>query len=315
MLQLTGEMMRIIRSDRAKRDEKARLRRLSRQNARRLSDERMRRLVDNAARILRAGKPTLFAFEGACRHGLRNSLVAEKWAWGDADGCAAEIVSRALTQLGAVRPTWDQGQPEHAENFTTLRFYCDRCGGLLDEEDRGRRRYCSKLCSSVAGKAIASKSGEAVSLAEYLARLAMRREEKLEAMSGNCETCGAPFIGSAPGIRFCSRACISEARIKHAVRPCPRCGEDFKPVVRGGGEVSKFCSQACAVASRGPREKAPRPQVACEGCGEIFSLKYASKPQRFCSLSCSSRRPRNRSAFRCEPVSEPQEWDFQKGGR
>lgn len=104
-----------------------------------------RKLIDQTAAILRRGEPTDFAFEGFMRHGLRSGLCLRGWSWSDADDMAADIVRSALAQIGAKRPTYQQGQPEWAQDGVILveRERCIRCGWQLPE---GHSKFCSRLC-------------------------------------------------------------------------------------------------------------------------------------------------------------------------
>lgn len=106
-----------------------------------------RRLIDQTAVIMRRGEPTDFAFEGFMRHGLRSGLCLRGWSWADADDMAADIVRSALSQIGAKRPTYQQGQPEWVQDgvITFERERCIRCGWALPE---GNWKYCSARCSS-----------------------------------------------------------------------------------------------------------------------------------------------------------------------
>lgn len=106
-----------------------------------------RKLIDQTAAIMRCGEPTDFAFEGFMRHGLRSGLCLRGWSWPDADDMAADIVRSALAQIGAKRPTYQQGQPEWVQDgvITFERERCIRCGWPMPE---GNWKYCSERCSS-----------------------------------------------------------------------------------------------------------------------------------------------------------------------
>jgi hypothetical protein len=58
---------------------------------------------------------------------------------------AAGIVDAAFKRIGARRPSWQQGQPEWAqEGFSPIsRTRCVRCGTKLPE---GHWKFCSQLC-------------------------------------------------------------------------------------------------------------------------------------------------------------------------
>lgn len=118
----------------------------------RLGRDRRRHLVDSVAAIVRhgieAGQPSRFWCEGLCRHDLRAVLCLEGWGWSDADAAAADVVTAALNQAGARRPSWKEGQPEHTqEGFSPIeRTRCATCSGRLPE---GHRLFCSPTCFEV----------------------------------------------------------------------------------------------------------------------------------------------------------------------
>ncbi|MBO0904219.1 hypothetical protein [Jiella sonneratiae] len=317
MLQLTHTAMRIIRADQTRREAKAAAK--AKAKCRQLNHQVMLRLVESAASILRTGEPTYFEFEGACRSGIRRSLIMQGWKWVDADNAAADVVSAALKQIGAVRPTWDQGQPECAANFSVEHYYCSRCGTSIPDERKasGRAKFCSDLCSTAASLTKARMSGERRSLADYLAQISRTSAEEVRQRTGTCEQCNRPFIAHS-GQLFCSVRCRGLAERSKPEVNCEQCGTAFRSRLNHG-QRQKYCSKTCAdAAATGiERWRKPRPQVTCEGCGSIFSLKVVSRPRRFCSQSCANRKNNSdRARMRCEPVSEPQEWDFQKkGGR
>lgn len=254
-----------------------------------LSQERRRSLIERAADILRSGQPTAFALEGACRHGLRSGLCLDGWTWAAADIEARDIVSRALNQLGARRPTWTEGQPEHtSDGFAPIeRTRCAHCAGKIPE-DRGSRNgptiYCSDLCSQGAAAHRARLSGEQVSRAEWLARAAARRERTFGAEI-DCAHCGKPF---RPGYnvnrqRFCSRTCADAGKVYHRLpeRACVGCGATFKP--QHG--TAKYCSPEC-YQTRGPAPHRGEERT-CPVCQSIFRVHSPKMPQVTCSHRCS----------------------------
>lgn len=115
---------------------------------RRINKDRRRHLVETVAAILKRGEPTVFAFEAACRHGLRSRLCLQGWKWAEADALAAEIVATALNRIGARRPTWEEGQPEFAQNGAGAlieRTRCIRCHKPLPEN---HRKFCGHTCAT-----------------------------------------------------------------------------------------------------------------------------------------------------------------------
>lgn len=234
-------------------------------------------MVSTIATILRQGEPTVFAFEAACRHGLRIRLIFEGWRWADADSTAAEIVATALRRIGAQRPTWLQGQRE----YTISTDQCSWCRGDLTESDilRGRR-FCSVECARArihykGRDQRISPSGDVMgNAAYYILKLAAAPERP-------CQHCGRPYKSADRAARFCSQKCFAEASRTLADRTCanPVCGKVFRP----DKESSRFCSHACFIEGRS-LVLAPR---SCAQCGGAFQPKNESA--MYCSPVCLSR--------------------------
>ena len=185
-----------------------------------LNKDRRRHLVETVAAILKAGEPTYFSFEATCRCSLRSRFCLEGWGWQDADAAAADVVAASLKQIGAQRPTWQQGQPEFNEVgvLAVESVVCVRCKGPLDETlgYSGRKiRFCSKLCRVAHSTAQWKKrQGE-----ELAAKEAVWKRKALERHRANtpeqpCDRCGTMFIpgrhyGNRPPQRFCSKRCVA----------------------------------------------------------------------------------------------------------
>lgn len=110
-----------------------------------INKDRRAHIVRVVISILAQAEPTPFAFEATCRHAIRSRLCLAGWTWAKADDMAASIVRDSLYRIGAKRPTWQQGQPEWAqEGFAPiLRTRCIRCRTPLPE---GHTKFCSQLC-------------------------------------------------------------------------------------------------------------------------------------------------------------------------
>lgn len=123
---------------------------------RRLTKASRDKLVDLVAKVMKAAKDegsaaTLLNFEGPCRHAIRSKLVTKCWGWQEADDLSASIVASALSQIGAIRPDWDEGQPEWAQSSAGSvieRTRCVHCRKPLPH-DENRRKFCSDHCASV----------------------------------------------------------------------------------------------------------------------------------------------------------------------
>lgn len=268
---------------------------LPRQRPRKLNRDRQARVVNATVLLLKTWRNSRFEHEGACRAGLRSALCLEGWRWVEADNCAAEIVGQALNRIGAMRPTWAEGQPEVVDTNLITRTRCVHCGGNIPEERADPRvKYCSDRCRSSSYARKAAASHETMTRVEYLAKSTLKTERTIRERSGHCEQCGTFFVAVLRDRRFCSPACSGLARRLIPESECQNCGKTFKPKA---AHKNKFCSQACFVEKR----DANRVAVDCETCGTPFFKLFASQDRKFCSRACyglSIRRP----TFTCEPV-------------
>lgn len=117
----------------------------------RLGEARYNALARELARVIRlafeAGDTgSLFGLEGPLRAGIRADLCRQGWGWLSADLCARDLLDDAFRMVRAIRPTWDQGQPEWTINAGTLieRTLCIRCHNQLPE---GHFKFCGRLCA------------------------------------------------------------------------------------------------------------------------------------------------------------------------
>lgn len=295
-----------LRSVQAACDEKMRRQRIAaaKPKLRQLNRDRHRHLVETVAGILRTGQPTYFAYEGAVWHGLRSSLCLQGWAWHDADAAAADVVGSALRQIGAVRPTWQQGQIGYTEEATAEHERCANsdCGKPVVIGLNGRpRKYCSTECMGRHHSKMAGRHGFQRTRAEYLVACAADRARKATA-ERDCAWCGKLFVQgiSNEPRSYCCDTCRNAARAaasrKHPTElNCAQCGSTFRPRQSG----AKFCSKGCMAVAFS------RPAKPCEACGTLFRPKQRND-EKFCGPTCRyasySRKPR--SAFQCEAAAE-----------
>jgi hypothetical protein len=92
------------------------------------------------------GQPSKFWCEGPVRHGIRSSLCLQGWSWSEADATASEIVTAALNIVGAVRPSWPEGQPEWAQQGAGALIERTRCVHCHKPLEGIQRKFCSGLC-------------------------------------------------------------------------------------------------------------------------------------------------------------------------
>lgn len=92
-----------------------------------------------------------------------------------------------------------------------------------------------------------------------------------------CCVCGKPFNRAGVAAqkhppKFCSRDCRHQGYVRdRAQARCAKCGIEFARKAAG----QRYCSKACASASRMPRPPGAelRPWPACEGCGKPVSRR------------------------------------------
>lgn len=116
----------------------------------RLGVARYNALAAELARAIRlafetGATATLFGLEGPLRHGIRSDLCLQGWRWADADTMARDLMDEAFRTVHAIRPTWNEGQPEWVIEAGTLidRTFCVCCHKPLPD---GRPKFCSDLC-------------------------------------------------------------------------------------------------------------------------------------------------------------------------
>lgn len=117
----------------------------------RLGESRYNMLVKELTRVIRlsfeAGDTgCLFGLEGPLRAGIRSDLCRQGWGWVSADLVARDLLDDAFRAARAIRPSWNEGQPEWTIHAGTLieRSMCMRCHKPLPE---GHHKYCSHLCA------------------------------------------------------------------------------------------------------------------------------------------------------------------------
>ncbi|TPJ28020.1 hypothetical protein [Mesorhizobium sp. B2-7-2] len=294
MLAITEQTLTLIRIGQEQANYRLRQLAAARSKSRKprlLNQDRRRHLVDTAVKILKAGDPTYFEFEASCRHGLRSSLCLQGWSWNDAENAAADVVSAALKQIGAVRPTWDEAQGLVLEQGATKleRAHCVRCSAPIPAGEAVAGKYCDDLCRHAAVKEKHRRSGEAMTMAELrLARAAARPAPK------PCEQCGNIFKPTSDERRFCSSECAyASIRVRPVTTVCAQCGDTFSP--KKNSEQA-YCSHVCYAKSKSRKKYEAR---ACVSCEELF--QPASPHAVYCSKRCQARYDRARKAAKSAP--------------
>ena len=179
------------------------------------AQRRREALISTVAALLDQGEPTRFAYEGACRQGVRVAFVLQSWRWRDADTAAAIIVDEALRRLGIERPSWAQGQPEYVEPVAEGdRLGCANCGKTLPEDYHQTvpRKFCSDLCRRAANNRRTAVLGVQRTWAEEVARRAAEAEAAKAKRERKCVVCGTAFQPHKATQEVCSRSCSNKLR-------------------------------------------------------------------------------------------------------
>lgn len=244
-----------------------------------LSGRRRASLIDAVSSVLSEWKFSPFEFEGPCRAGLRSAFCEGGSSWLAADIEAASIVDECLRRLGAVRPSWAQGQPEHTES----RFTCLRCGSDISEEDQAKGfRYCSDECC----KAEMRRSGEAGMKRSFWAHHRAWLELKhREGPAWTCEVCRKNFRrysvhGANSNYKYCSQECKNIGTRKYGKIKFECCGKEF--IKRQKNNLC--CSLSCSTKMKNLRFREKNEVRICLICGD--SAVITSRRQQFCSKRC-----------------------------
>lgn len=298
MLQITPRALRMIRDAQTKSEERLRAAGIAAREAvrkpRQINRDRRQHLIQLAADILKRGTSSKFEFEASCHSGIRQSLCLQGWSWADADLAAADVVGSALNQIGAVRPTWYEGQPEWTQPAYSPveRVLCERCATRIPH-GRGdgtgtAARYCSDLCSRAARtdrhKRLSRLFGDATREIAVAAYQANRRDAAADARIRACEGCGETYENTDGSSRFCSRKCANQnakSRVEKIDLRCDVCRKAF--VAKAG---TRYCGAGCRNRAYRQRFKEQASTQQCLACGETFQPDR--KGVRFCNLVCAA---------------------------
>lgn len=234
-------------------------------------------IIERTMDVLRQWKSSRFQNEAMVRHGLRVAFIFQGYRWSLSDAEAQSLTAEALRRLGYERPTWLDGQREHAlpaEN-------CRRCGAPVPAELLRDRRvnFCSDVCAKVNGtERMMERKRRDDEVYEAARDVIERSRHKARA----CKTCGTMFrprhlTGHMTG-EYCSPNCKQIGSRTLLEKNCLHCGTGF----RGTYQSQMYCSRACynAAGSRVLHDK------ICEACGTRFQA--TRKHARFCSDACQT---------------------------
>lgn len=223
------------------------------------------KVMDN----LRDWRCSPFEGEGATIEGIRSACL-EGYDWHRSNAEAVALVAEAFRILGAVRPTWEQGQREYSIPVE----YCNWCYSPMPEGIRAR--FCTVECAHAAIQHRNHHDSYRRSSIGASAYYIIKRNEQ---PARACKHCGAPFHPSSRDTVFCSHKCRGLHETATPPRDCERCGKTFRP--RNPYGAGRFCSIRCYAATEKPRDH----KCTCEWCSKAFMAVIPDA--RFCSKGCN----------------------------
>lgn len=251
-------------------------------------------LIDKVMDEMRDWRFTPFENEGPMTHALRSTLCLDGNAFERADMEARSVVGQVLHDLGAERPSWEQGQPEYVDP----RENCTRCGKtILEVYGHKSYRFCSEVCAKAT---IENREFERRSEEDRVYAAAQRIIKKTRTRPRACAWCGEAFhpIREASRQQCCSFSCGSKLRASRVTRSiekeCDVCGKAFLAM----SSQAKRCSTKCGTfAGRVER-------------GEI--AKLSSKVFDYLMLQSGARITLDRQPSKASP--EALDWFFMEIG-
>lgn len=234
--------------------------------------------VNAVEKVLRRFTISPFQHEADCRHGLRSSFCLNGTQWPVADLEAQTIVSRALANMNAKRPSWLEGQRQ----YTLPKENCLWCGDELPGDLAATtlpRSFCSEVCAK---SATLHWQLQARTDSDRIYRAAARVIEKRRLPTRECVQCHRTFHPRFGKEKFCSPECGGAHRRVHFEKPCAYCGSLFqsRPSSHARGGESRFCSRDCASAYKSIEIH----ETNCQVCGNLFAPK--SRKALTCSKRC-----------------------------
>ena len=241
--------------------------------------DQRKHVVNLVMDVMRGWHQSPFQLEGPVTAGIRSALCLAGYNWHRSNKQAVEVVAEALRLLGAVRPTWEQGQRHYVEP----RENCKWCFAPIDED--GDR--LSGFCSLEHARAAQMHWGfETLACSDKAYSNVTRAISRLSQTPRKCEACGNKFRPqwSTHLQRFCSHECSALAkRVPAKTFTCEACGTYFEANAKEsrGSQGRRFCSPECGGKAPGLMPVTIR---ECAACGTTFGAK--SSIAKFCSNAC-----------------------------
>ncbi|MQW00866.1 hypothetical protein GHK46_27170 [Sinorhizobium medicae] len=234
-------------------------------------------LISKVMESLSDWRSSPFENEGSCVAGFRGALCLQGHSWSAADTEARGLVADALRLIGAVRPTWDQGQRE----YTVADEDCKWCAGPLPPDATAglrRVRFCSTECAKASFNSKSEQSwlkNSAVAWSAYRLILRSRVQPR------KCDACGKMYspVREKSDSKYCSKDCFNQGRLKYTPVKCMTCKAEFRPVRK----TARYCSVRCKDAAA----SVPKRSLVCLCCGVAFTAPTSRA--KFCSRTCKGR--------------------------
>lgn len=207
-----------------------------------LSKDHRRSVVLKMAELMGRWSHSPFEWEGSARHALRSAFCLGGYGWLRADEEAKAIVSGALKEMGAQRPSWEEGQWRYTEG----RDCCKHCQGPL--EAGWGDSYCGPECAKAALERRAGRDKRSADR-QYMAAYAV--VQRLAVPTKPCACCGKEFHprkDSADTQQCCSRSCANQMKadamrlVPKETVPCVVCGNPFETPPKSRAQ---YCSITC----------------------------------------------------------------------
>lgn len=248
-----------------------------------IKGDRRTHVVDQVVALLKAFTSSPFQHEGALRAGIRSALCMAGHRWALADLEAEAIVAEGLRRIGAVRPSWAEGQWTHTDSPD----FCSWCRKPMDDVERTRgQRFCSPHCARCA---LERRDYETHAGKEAISRSAYRLISKMKRPPITCVHCGKQFHSDATRARFCSNTCAMTHRWVDNTLPdktCEHCGTLFHPLRLKQRACSLSCGRFILHADK--RAALASETRTCLTCEETFTP--TAKESTCCSDRCRLRK-------------------------
>jgi len=235
--------------------------------------EQRETVINRVMDVMRDWRQSPFEHEGATTAALRSSLCLGGHGFSLSEAEAMDIVATCLRRLGAVRPTWEQGQRHYAEP----RENCRWCYTLLDSST-----LAAGFCSEEHARFAREHWGFQTSRRSDAAFAAVERALwRFRQAPRKCSQCDKQFrpVSENSVQKFCSDECRDASRrIEIAEVACEYCSTIFRP--SRSAAVGRYCSRKCVYESRSNQSV----ETTCMCCGQPFVAK--GKKAMYCSDAC-----------------------------